>query len=308
MVDMDTFLTILYVMIDDFCKSELESERRPGPRASLSRSKVVTLAIFGQWARFGSERGFYRLADKRLRGAFPTLPHRTQLNRLMRRHHQAIVAFSLYVVQQLQARQCLYEVLDSAGVPVRNLKRRGAGWLAGQADMGYCGRLGWFEGFQLMIATNPLGVITGFGVGPASTREILLADTFLAARHSAHARLSTVGKPAWGPYVADKGFTGRAAHRRWLLAYGAQFVTAPYANSRAAWPRDLRRWLAGIRQIIESVYDKLLNTFRLSTERPHDLSGFQARLAAKVALHNFSIWLNRQLDRPLLAFADLLSW
>jgi hypothetical protein len=70
----------------------------------------------------------------------------------------------------------------------------------------------------------------------------------------------------------------------------------------------VRTWFNSIRQIVETVYDKLLNTFRLSRERPHDLSGFQARLAAKVALHNFCIWLNHLLGRPLLAFANLLAW
>jgi len=39
MIDIDTFLTILYVMVDDFCKSHLPVERRPGPPASLSRSE-----------------------------------------------------------------------------------------------------------------------------------------------------------------------------------------------------------------------------------------------------------------------------
>ena len=38
------------------------------------------------------------------------------------------------------------------------------------------------------------------------------------------------------------------------------------------------------------------------------LSGFQARLAAKVGLHTFCIWFNLQLDRDPLAFADLLDW
>jgi hypothetical protein len=47
MVDMNTFLTALYVMVDDFSKSRLPTERRPGPKASLCRSEVVTLAIFG---------------------------------------------------------------------------------------------------------------------------------------------------------------------------------------------------------------------------------------------------------------------
>ena len=48
--------------------------------------------------------------------------------------------------------------------------------------------------------------------------------------------------------------------------------------------------------------------FRLRQERPHDLTGLQARLAAKVALHNFCLWLNRRLGRPGLAFADLIAW
>ncbi len=44
MLDVDTFLTALYVMVDDFCHSQLP-KRRPGPQASLSDSEVITLAI-----------------------------------------------------------------------------------------------------------------------------------------------------------------------------------------------------------------------------------------------------------------------
>jgi hypothetical protein len=36
--------------------------------------------------------------------------------------------------------------------------------------------------------------------------------------------------------------------------------------------------------------------------------GLRARLAARVALHNFCVWLNEQLGRPRPAFADLLGW
>jgi hypothetical protein len=55
-------------------------------------------------------------------------------------------------------------------------------------------------------------------------------------------------------------------------------------------------------------FEKLLNTFRLARDCPHALDGFQARLAAKVTLHNFCLWLNRQLRREPLAFAELLDW
>src|SRR5918992_517374 len=55
MVDPDTFLTTLYVMVDEFCQSHLLPEVHPGPPASLSRSEVVTLGLFEQWARFPGE-------------------------------------------------------------------------------------------------------------------------------------------------------------------------------------------------------------------------------------------------------------
>ena len=47
MVDVDTFLTALYVMGDDFFyKSRAQKLRRPGPDASLNPSEVLTRAIF----------------------------------------------------------------------------------------------------------------------------------------------------------------------------------------------------------------------------------------------------------------------
>src|SRR5512144_1494258 len=155
MVDSDTFLTTLYVMIDDFCKSHLSPEHRGGAPASLTPSEVLTLALFSQWQRFPSERGFYRYAQRHLRGAFPPLPDRSQFNRLLRQQQEALVIFSLSLVQRLQAQHCAYEVLDATAVPTRDAKRRGLGWLPGLADLGWSSRLGWYEGFDLLLAVTP---------------------------------------------------------------------------------------------------------------------------------------------------------
>jgi hypothetical protein len=96
---------------------------------------------------------------------------------------------------------------------------------------------------------------------------------------------------------------------RWLDNYGARLICPPKRNARKrSWPKRLRRWVASIRQIVESVYDKLFNAFGLWRERPHELEGLRSRLAARVALHNFCMWLNKQLGHPLLSFADLLGW
>jgi hypothetical protein len=163
MVDSDTFLTTLYVMIDDFCKSHLAAEHRGGAPASLTPSEVLTLALFGQWQRFPSERGFYRYAQRRLRGAFPTLPDRSQFNRLLRQQQAALAACSRHRVHPMPAQRGAYEGLDATAVPTRDAKRRGLGWLPGVADIGWSNRLGWYEGLHRLLSVTPTGVITGFG-------------------------------------------------------------------------------------------------------------------------------------------------
>ena len=308
MLDTDTFLTILYVLADDFCRCQPPPDCAPGPKASLTRSEVVTLVTFSQWARFRSERDFYRYAKSQLRSAFPTLPRRSQFNWLTRRYYETLVAFSRHLVDLLQGQRCVFEALDSSGVPTRSAKRRGAGWLPGQADIGWSNRLGWYEGFHLLLSVNPQGVITGFSFASASAKDQTLAEDFFAFRHTPHPRLPTLGAPAQGWYLADKGFEGRATGERWRDCYGAWVICPPKRNSKHPWPKELRRWLSGMRQVVETVFDKLHNTFRLDRERPHLLEGFQTRLAAKAALHNFCIWLNRQLGRPSLAFAGLMGW
>jgi hypothetical protein len=310
MLDVDTFLTTLYVIADDFCHSQ-PPKRRPGPEASLCRSEVLTLAVFARWSRFSSERDFYRYADTKLRDAFPTLPDRSQFNRLVRSCTELIEAFALHLPSLLRdaRRKRPYQALDSSAMPIRDCKRRGHGWLAGYADIGWSNSLGWYEGFSLLTAVDPTGVITGFCFGAASSADQPLAETFFDLRANPNPRLKSVGAAFSGTYVADKGFEGEENHRRWLKSYAAEVIHPPKRNSKKrSWSKRLRRWVASLRQIVESVYDKLFNTFGLWRERPHELEGLRSRLAARVALHNFSIWLNDRLGRPRMAFADLLGW
>ena len=248
MVDVDTFLTTLYVMVDDFCKTSLPCEEHPGPQARLSRSEVLTLAIFGQWQTFGSERGFDRYARRHLRAAFPQVPTREQLNRHIRQQHNALGAFLLPLVQLLAALHGAYEALDSSGVPTRDAKRRGAGGLPGLADIGGSNRLGWYEGCHLLTAVTPVGVMTGFGFGPASTTDQPWAETFLALRRWPQPGLPSVGAPALGPYVVEKGFEGQANHATWRQLYGAQVLCPPNARARPRGPRPcVAGWRASAR-------------------------------------------------------------
>jgi len=199
-------------------------------------------------------------------------------------------------------------VLDSMGVPVRNVKRRGRGHLAGQAALGWCNRVGWFMGLKLLTVVSRVGAITGFGLGPGNSGANLLAQTLLAARQQHEPRLPTVGHSLDNCSVADTGFAGRQVRLRWWRTYGALVITQSEQKRPHRWPKRLRRWLAALREIVATVHDRLLEVFRLEHERPHLLRGAQARLAAKVGLHNFCCWLNRQTGRPALAVADLIDW
>ena len=309
MVDLDTFVIWLYVVVDDLCKT-LEPERHPGPAGSLSRSEIITLAILSQWALFGSERRFYQAAQRRLGWAFPTLPDRSRFNRLVRQHTAAITRVALRLGSTVDA-TAVYEVMDSTGVRVRNAQRRGTGWLDGRANLGRCTRLGWYVGFNLLTVATPRGAITGFGFAPASTNDRHLADTLLAARHRPEAvPLPSAGSAHGDAYLADGNFWGPTWQNRWQTCYHAWVLAPPQLGTRfyATWSKEARRWLASHRQVIETVHDWLLVPFNLDAERPHTLTGFAARLAATVGLHNFCLWLNVQLGRPPLAVADLLAW
>jgi hypothetical protein len=81
-------------------------------------------------------------SDQPALSAFPTLPNRTQFNRCVRSCTELIEAFVLHLRALLQTSKCSYEALESSAMPARDCKRRGHGWMAGQADIGWSNSLG----------------------------------------------------------------------------------------------------------------------------------------------------------------------
>lgn len=236
MVDVDTFLTTLYVVIDEFAKSEAPpAPPSVGRRRRLCLSEVLTLAVFGQWSGFASQRAFYRYAQRHLRAAFPALPARSQLNRALRAAEGALSRLGPYLAAELGAAQEPCEVLDSTGLPMRDSRRRGRSWLAGQANLGRCTRIGWYYGLHALTCCTREGVITGSGLAPASTNDQRLAETFFRARRVHPSPLPGVGRPAAGQYVADTGFDRPATPQFWaVLARAVWRAGGEHALSQSA--------------------------------------------------------------------------
>lgn len=307
-MDLNTFVTTLYVTVDDYIHQIGLHQPLEQLEASLSNSETITLAVLAHAPLFGSERSFYRFADRHLRRYFPRLPDLSQYNRLVRQHQNLIIGFWLHLSEQMRSPEEAYELIDTSAVPVRNLKRRGRNWLCGQASMGRGGRIGWYFGFHLLVSVRSNGAITGFGFAPGNIKEQPMADTFLAARCGQGTGWAGAGPVLDGPYLTDKGFEGKDWHRRWRSVYGVQVLCPPKTQNPISWPKALHRWVARLRQIIETVYGRLHHVFGLDKERPHNLWGFRARLSARIALHNFSLWLNQRLGKPGLEYVTLFDW
>ena len=309
MADFETFVIGVYVTVDEFRQEHLPPEpARRDPRPGLCPSEVLTLGLVGQLARFPSERAFHRFAEAHLRGLFPGLPRRTQLNRLVRRQHGALVALGRRGARRRAAPSAPFEALDTTAVPLRNAKRRGFGALPEVAALGRSLRLGWFEGVRLLLAVTDRGTITGFGLGPGNEQDRALAEEFFAQRALPEQALPSVGRPASGAYLADGAFAGRGARARWAERYDAHVYAPPQPDSAERWPPGLRRWHAAARQVVEAVFQRLLQGFRLERERPRTLAGLLTRVAAKAALHNVLISRNRREGRPDLALEEAVGW
>src|SRR5215211_7825752 len=297
MMDLDSFLVSLYVLVDDWWKAAHPSSapRKPGRPALISESEVLTLAILAQWPRFRSERDFWRFAWAHLRPYFPMLCSQGQLNRRIRALEPELRALQLAFARELACPSAVYRVMDTTLVPaIVRVRDSRKGLFCGQASFGRsASKTEWVYGFKVALVVDPQGVVSAFGLAQAASDERPIGEALVASdRHEA--------------YLADKGFTGVEWERTLVERYGALVAATPKNDSRRAWSKADRRWASGKRQIIEGVIGQLKDFFSLERHRAKTLGGLLARLAAKVAAYTCGQRINHSLGRPLRHLADLL--
>jgi len=296
-MDLDSFATELYVAVDDWwCGAHGADPPRPGRPARLSASEVRTLALLAQWPRWRSERDFWRFARAHLRPLFPALCTQAPFNRRVRALEPEMRALQAHLAAGVWGGDGeVYRVLDTSLVPaLRRVRACRHGLFAGQAAFGWsASHTDGVYGFKLGLAVSRRGVVTRFGLAPATCPERPVADALIAAD-----RFAT--------YLADKGIAAADWEAHWRAAYGALVVAAPVRNHRRAWSEDAYRWAAGKRQVVEQVIAQLKDLFALERHRAKTLGGLLARVAAKIAAFTAGEWLNAQHGRPLRHLADLL--
>lgn len=334
-LDLDTFLTALYTIVDDLYMRDCLQHKpsRPGRRVQLSDSEVLTLMLCSQW--FGtSQRAFIRYATEHWRDYFPTLLSQSAFNRRSRDLSGALIAVSEAVSEELGAYTSAYQAIDSVPVPLarrcRGVRHR---LFSDEASIGKGGSdRDFYYGCKLLLAVSPDGVITGFMLAPASTEDRWVAESFLCWRNDPLSRpyepsdlpspirhngkryvgatgpiwpRSAVGRAVSEPYLADNGFFGAFWQKHWSERYGAKALTPKnYVGTDSA---AAKRQHSSRKQVVETINSHLENVFGLHFPLARTKWGLLSRVAAKVAALNVGIWLNRYFGRPDLAFATLFS-
>ena len=165
-LDLETFLTILYVITDDLYKDFVRSKmpNSGGPTPHLSDSEVLYLGLAAQWRSgvpWKTECGFVRYAQKHLRRFFPGMTSQSAFNRRLRRLWGAYILIQQAVADQLWSPQDC-EIMDCAPIPIaRGARSFHPGWLADIARIGKGGNDRYFYGLHLLLVVSSSGAATG---------------------------------------------------------------------------------------------------------------------------------------------------
>jgi len=327
-LDLETFLTTLYVIVDDLYQREIQPQMPPhgGPEPRLADSEVLCLGLAAQWRSgvpWKSERGCLRWVQKHDRTLFPGLTSQSAFNRRLRRLWGALILWQQAVAEELvTAQECA--VMD--GVPVRlahGARSFHPRRLAEIARIGKGGTDRYFYGLHLLLTVSRTGLTTGWTLASANVQERWLAELLLSSRAGCPqltgpcaARTGAprlVSPTDWvGPVqgcglrsgkllVADRGFTGADWQTHWATDYGARVITPPQST-----PETATRWLRSLRQVVETVFAHLCESFGLQYPGAHTRWGLLTRIAAKLAAFNLGLRMNRSLGRPDFSFATLI--
>lgn len=326
-LDLETFLTTLYVITDDLYKDFVRPKmpNSGGPVPHLSDSEVLCLGLAAQWrsgVAWKTERGFVRYAHKHLRPFFPGMTSQSAFNRRLRRLLGAYILIQQAVADLLWSPQDC-EIMDCAPMPIaRGARSFHPGWLADIARIGKGGNDRFFYGLHLLLVVSSSGVATGWTLAAGNIQDRWLTELLLSSRagvsqlsgpENAQGTLrleppidwigptQSCGANRHCPVVADLGYSGEDWHVHWDQDYQATVVTPP----KCAW-HGAGTWFSSLRQAIETAFANLCESFGLHFPRAHTTWGLLTRISAKVAAYDLGILINRQCDRPDLALQTLI--
>jgi hypothetical protein len=277
--DLDTLLTALYVLADDFLPRRPRARRRP----RITDAELVCLAVAQILLDCPSERRFLRFAMVRLSHLFPYLPKQPGYNKRMRALAPQILRLLNLVAFSSPSWCDSIRLLDSTPVPCgasRETVKRSD--FAGHAAYGYCASHSrYFWGFRLYLLCASDGMPIAFELAPANVPEREVAAEMLR-------RVELDGFTV----IADKGFAGEDFEAS-MAELGAIFLRPDRKDEP---PRF--GGLGGIRQWIESIIDTAKGQLSLERHGAHTMPGLITRIAQRLLALAACLWHNWNIGNP----------
>jgi hypothetical protein len=282
--DLDTLLTAIYVLLDDF----LPERSGPGRKPKITDAELIALAIAQVFLGVANDRQFLGFAIWRLGHLFPYLPQQPGYNKRLRALAPQIARAISYLAYVSPSIFDGLRLLDSTPVPCgasRETVKRSE--FAGSAAYGYCqSHSRFFWGFRLYLLCAADGTPIAFELAPANAPEREVAAEMLE-------RVSLEGFTV----IADKGFAGRD-FETFMADRGATFLRPDRKDE----PQRFGS-LGTVRQRIESVFWTCKGQLGLERHGARTLPGLFARVGLRLLALSAGLWHNWQLDEPGRKFA-----
>ncbi len=288
LADLDLLLTAVFATADD-----LLPERQKNARRRVTDAEVVALCVAQAVMGISSDREFLAVADRRLAGLFPRLPHQPGFHK-RRRHLTETIEWLLGVfAADCPGHTDPVVLLDSTPVECgRSVETVRRSELADACGYGYCrSHSRWFWGMRLHLCCAPDGTPRASILAPADQpeREVAL-------------RLLPHALRGGEQVVCDKGYAGR----EFAAEVESRFAAEVLRPDRRDEP-DTGVRLAPIRQRIESVFWTLKDRLGLERHRARTLAGLRARIASKLLALAAGVWVNTLLGMPSRSFAQFAA-
>lgn len=285
-IDIDTILTIIFVIVDDWYQSNGKRSRygKPGCRPVFSDSEVMTLMLASEYVPYPGELQFVAYIQANHHALFPQLLTQSQFNRRARNLRKLIEEMRrdwLHIFDFISEE---YYLLDTKPIPVVGYKRsKRHSDFAGSAAYGYCSsRKFHYFGYKLVMITTMSGIPIIYDLVPANTDERKAAETVLI-----HLENATV--------IGDKGFIGAEWQSRIQKQTGNRLLTPMRKNQKIQHPEGFDLLLNTVRERIEGVFHEIQNTGRhIERLLAKTVVGLVTRVAIKVTAHLLKLILRSQ--------------
>jgi hypothetical protein len=273
---MEDNLTVLYCVVDDFCKelypiweSHLLAEglKKRRRKMQLSPSELMSLVIYFQASGFRNFKTYYVMyVQKYLREAFPKLVSYSHFVNLMK---SIMVPLCLFT-QCLKGEKTGLYFVDSLLLRVCHIKREKQNRVFKGLAKKAKSTMGWFFGFKLHLLINHKGEMMAFKLtaGNVDDRQPV---SFLAQHLT-------------GKLVGDKGYISHPLFVT-LFQQGLQLITKIKKNMKNKLMNIKDKLFLQKRGLIECVNDQLKNKCHIEHSRHRSVYGFIVNLLAAISAY-----------------------